>query len=162
MAKLGVWLVMLLMLTGNALAQLADIKTEPLQIFSGSGVHSFMVEVPTTAAGLERGLMYRKSLADKAGMLFDFGDASLPRNMWMKNTYIPLDMLFIGAEGQVLKIVANTKPQSEVIISSDTPARAVLELKGGSAKRLGIQVGDRVMHPSFMAPEALPPTKNAR
>lgn len=128
------------------------LTTEPLQIFAKSAIHNFTVEVARTMPELTQGLMYRKSLANDGGMLFDFGDDSQPRAMWMKNTLIPLDILFLASDGRIVKI-ARGKPKSEAVIDSDNqPIRAVLELKGGATKRLGIAVGDRVMNPLFMPP----------
>jgi uncharacterized membrane protein (UPF0127 family) len=143
--------------TANAAAQTANqasakLTTEPLQIFTKSAIHNFMVEVARTPPELTQGLMHRKSLANAGGMLFDFGDDRQPRSMWMKNTLIPLDILFLANDGRIVKI-AKGKPHSEAIIDSDNqPIRAVLELKGGVTKRLGIAVGDRVMNPLFMPP----------
>jgi uncharacterized protein len=69
--------------------------------------------------------------------------------MWMKNTYIPLDMIFIRADGRIQRIAENTRPESEKIITAGAPVRAVLEVIGGTARKLGIRVGDRVAHPLF-------------
>ena len=130
----------------------AKLATEPLQIFAKSAIHNFMVEVARTPPELTQGLMHRKSLANDGGMLFDFGDDRQPRSMWMKNTLIPLDILFLANDGRIVKI-AKGKPHSETVIDSDNqPIRAVLELKGGTTKRLGIAVEDRVMNPLFMPP----------
>lgn len=119
-----------------------------LEIVSQSGVHVFSVELATTDEERERGLMFRKELPDGHGMLFDF---ETDRNvaMWMKNTLIPLDMIFIRGNGRIANIAENTEPMSTRIIPSRGPVRAVLEVAGGTAKRLGIEVGDRVAHPMF-------------
>ena len=94
------------------------------------------------------GLMFRRELPEGRGMLFDFKqDTNV--SMWMKNTYIPLDMLFIRADGRIQRIAENTEPQSEKIIPAGAPVRAVLEVIGGTARKLGIRAGDRVAHPMF-------------
>ena len=92
--------------------------------------------------------MFRRKLAPDAGMLFDY---KVPQRitMWMKNTYIPLDMLFIGAGGRIVNIAERTVPRSLAAISSDGNAQAVLEVNGGTARRLGIRPGDMVLHPIF-------------
>ena len=95
-----------------------------------------------------QGLMYRQRLPADAGMLFLY-PAARPISMWMKNTAIPLDMLFIGDDGRILHIAERTIPGSTATISSMQPARAVLELNGGTAARLKIQVGDRVLYRTF-------------
>jgi hypothetical protein len=120
-----------------------------LEIVTASGLHRvFNVEVASRPEERERGLMYRQSIAPDAGMLFDF-QQDQPVSMWMKNTFIPLDMLFIAADGTVVKVAANTVPQSLATISSDRPVRAVLEIKGGEAARQGIAPGDHVLHAVF-------------
>ena len=81
-------------------------------------------------------------------MLFDYGSPKLIR-MWMKNTFIPLDMIFLNQQGRIIKIVERTIPKSESIISSNFPARAVLELNGGTTEKLNIRVGDLVKHEIF-------------
>jgi uncharacterized membrane protein (UPF0127 family) len=119
-----------------------------LEIASKTGVHSFTVEIADTEASREKGLMFRKSLPEGAGMLFDF-KSEQPVGFWMENTYIPLDMIFIRADGRIAKIVANTKPLSKDIIPSGVPVLAVLEVAGGTARKLGIEPGDRVANPIF-------------
>ena len=121
---------------------------KPLEIVSQNGVHVFSVEIADTPAERERGLMYRKHLPASEGMLFDF-DSEQNVAMWMKNTFIPLDMLFIGGNGRISHIAADTKPLSTDIISSDGPVRAVLEVAGGTCARLGIKPGDRVAFSIF-------------
>ena len=119
-----------------------------LEIVSQSGVHVFSVELATTDEERERGLMFRKELPDGHGMLFDF-ETERSVAMWMKNTLIPLDMIFIRADGRISNIAESTEPMSTRIIPSRGAVRAVLEVAGGTAKRLGIEVGDRVAHPMF-------------
>jgi hypothetical protein len=124
----------------------ADLRT--LEIVSKTGVHVFSVELAATDAERARGLMFRKELPDGKGMLFDFGREQEVA-MWMKNTLIPLDMIFITAGGRILRIAENTEPMSTHIIASGGPVRAVLEVIGGTAKRYGLGAGDRVAHPWF-------------
>jgi uncharacterized membrane protein (UPF0127 family) len=92
--------------------------------------------------------MFRSSLAPDAGMLFDFKVPTVA-TMWMRNTQIPLDMLFVDANGTIVNIEARAVPESDAVISAAAPVRAVLELNGGTAARLGIAAGDRVLHPIF-------------
>jgi len=119
-----------------------------LAIDTAAGTLQFKVELAVTPAQRQRGLMFRQELAADAGMLFDFGRPA-PVSMWMRNTYIPLDMLFIRDDGHIAKIAPNTEPLSEAVIASGEPVRAVLELRGGISEVLGIKAGDRVVHPMF-------------
>jgi uncharacterized membrane protein (UPF0127 family) len=130
----------------SSLAQAASFQT--LEIVTKSGVQVFSVEMATTEQEKETGLMYRKELADGKGMLFDFSPEQQV-SMWMKNTFIPLDMIFIRADGRILRIAENTEPQSTKIISSGGLAKGVLEVIAGTAKKYGIAPGDRVAHPLF-------------
>jgi hypothetical protein len=123
-------------------------SVQPLEIVTKTGVHVFSVEMATTEQEKETGLMYRKQLADGKGMLFDFTPEQ-EVSMWMKNTYISLDMIFIRADGRILRIAENTEPLSTKIISSGGPAKGVLEVIAGTAQKYGIQPGDRVGHPLF-------------
>src|ERR1700681_4683684 len=109
-------------------AEAASIQ--PLEIVTKSGVQVFSVEMATTDQEKETGLMYRKELADGKGMLFDFSPAQ-EVSMWMKNTYIPLDMIFIRADGRILRIAENTEPMSTKIIPSRGLAKGVLEVSAG-------------------------------
>jgi len=124
----------------------AELKT--LEIASKTGVHVFAVEIADTDATREKGLMFRKSLPEGQGMLFDFHEEQ-PVGFWMQNTYIPLDMIFIRGDGSILRIAENTEPLSTRIIPSGGPVRAVLELIGGSAHKFGIAPGDKVAFPIF-------------
>jgi uncharacterized membrane protein (UPF0127 family) len=126
-------------------------ELEPLEIVTNSGVQVFSVELAKTDKERETGLMYRKELADGRGMLFDFTPEQQV-SMWMKNTFISLDMIFIRADGRILRIAENTEPQSTKIISSGGLAKGVLEVIGGTAKKYGIAPGDRVAHPLFKGP----------
>jgi uncharacterized membrane protein (UPF0127 family) len=119
-----------------------------LEIASKSGVHAFTVEIADTEAAREKGLMYRRSLPEGTGMLFDFHQEQ-DVAFWMQNTYIPLDMIFIRADGRILRIAENTEPMSTRQIPSGGPVRAVLEVIAGTARKLGIASGDRVAHPIF-------------
>ena len=121
---------------------------QPLEIATKSGVQVFSVEMATTAEEKENGLMYRKELPDGKGMLFDFSPEQ-QISMWMKNTYISLDMIFIRADGRILRIAENTEPMSTKIISSGGLAKGVLEVIAGTAQKYGIRPGDRVAHPLF-------------
>jgi len=127
-------------------ARAADFKT--LEIATKSGVQVFSVEVATTEEEKRTGLMYRKELADGRGMLFDFSPEQ-EVSMWMKNTYISLDMIFIRADGRILRIAENTEPQSTKIIPSRGLAKGVLEVIAGTARKYGIAPGDRVAYPLF-------------
>ena len=127
-------------------AQAASIQ--PLEIVTKSGVQVFSVEMATTEEEKTTGLMYRKELADGKGMLFDFSPEQQV-SMWMKNTYISLDMIFIRADGRILRIAENTEPHSTKIISSGGLAKGVLEVIAGTAQKYGIAPGDRVAHPLF-------------
>jgi uncharacterized protein len=124
---------------------------ETLEIATKSGVQVFSVERATTEEEKTTGLMYRKELADGKGMLFDFSPEQQV-SMWMKNTYIPLDMIFIRADGRILRIAENTEPLSTKIISSGGLAKGVLEVIAGTAKKYGIAPGDRVAHSLFNRP----------
>jgi uncharacterized membrane protein (UPF0127 family) len=122
----------------------AELQT--LEIASKSGVHVFSVELAVTDEERERGLMFRRSVPEFTGMLFDF-KRDQEVTMWMKNTYVSLDMIFIQSDGRIRRIAENTEPESLKIIPSGGPVRAVLEVAAGTARRLGIQPGDRVATP---------------
>ena len=119
-----------------------------IEIAGKTGVHVFTVEIADTEAERERGLMYRKELPPGRGMLFDF-HREQQVGFWMKNTLIPLDMIFIDRRGRIVSIAQNAKPLSEDVIMSGGQVRAVLEVIGGTVRRLGIQPGDRVSNPIF-------------
>jgi uncharacterized membrane protein (UPF0127 family) len=121
---------------------------QTLEIASRTGVHAFTVELADTDAEREKGLMFRKELPEGSGMLFDF-HVEAPVGFWMQNTYIPLDMIFIRGDGRILRIAENTEPLSTKIIPSGGPVRAVLEVIGGTARKMGIAPGDRVSSPIF-------------
>lgn len=115
------------------------------------GPHIFQIELATDDEERARGLMFRREMAPDAGMLFDFGQDRRV-SMWMKNTYIPLDILFIKSDGTIVTIAQLTEPHSLKSISSRVSVRAVLELNGGTVARLGIKTGDRVSHALFDVP----------
>ena len=126
----------------------AGSALEPLQITTASGKHDFSVEVMRTDEERAKGLMYRRFMAPNRGMLFDFKTEQTV-NMWMKNTYLPLDMVFVSHAGVVTAVAANTTPFSEELINSGGPAYAVIELNAGVAEELGIAPGASVIHPAF-------------
>ena len=121
---------------------------EQLGIRSSTGDHVFMVEIAVTPQDREAGLMHRRALAADAGMLFDFSKSGNV-SMWMKDTLIPLDMLFIRADGSIANIAERTVPGSLTPIDSHGPVLGVLELNGGTSARLGIKPGDQILHPLF-------------
>lgn len=121
--------------------------TAPLAIANSKTRVNFTVEVATTGPQLEHGLMFRKEMAKDHGMLFIFG-APQHIQMWMKNTIIPLDMLFVNRDGMIAQIVRNAKPESEDIIASvGSDITQVIELNGGAADYYHIATGDRVIYP---------------
>jgi uncharacterized protein len=124
------------------------LKLEPLRIITSNGSIILQIELMRTPDELAKGLMFRQSMADNQGMLFDFG-TERPVSMWMKNTYLALDMVFITSDGKIHRIEENTEPHSEKIISSGVNIRAVLEVKAGTTRRLGIKAGDRITHQLF-------------
>jgi uncharacterized membrane protein (UPF0127 family) len=140
----SIFFAALFLIAAPALAQ----QLERVEIISKSGVHVFDVEMAVTPEQRSTGLMHRKELPRGRGMLFDFeGDG--PIAMWMKNTYVSLDMIFIRSDGTIARIAENTTPLSEQTIPSGVPVKAVLEVVAGTTKRLGIAPGDRVAHRLF-------------
>ena len=131
----------------SSLAQ-APLKHEPLALSMASGEITINVEVAQSGEQKTKGLMFRKSLDERAGMLFPYGQPQ-EITMWMKNTYIPLDMVFIRGDGTIHRIEAMTEPFSEATIASQGLVTAVLELNGGAAARMGLKAGDKVRHPAF-------------
>jgi uncharacterized protein len=122
----------------------AELQT--LEIASKTGVHVISVELAVTDEERERGLMFRRSVPESTGMLFDF-KRDQEVTMWMKNTYVSLDMIFIQSDGRIRRIAENTETESLKIIPSGGPVRAVLEVAAGTARKLGIEPGDRVASP---------------
>jgi uncharacterized membrane protein (UPF0127 family) len=119
-----------------------------LEIASKTGVHVFAVELAETKAQHAKGLMFRRDLPEGQGMLFDF-HREQEVSFWMENTYISLDIIFIRGDGRILRIAENTEPLSTRIIPSGGPVRAVLEVIAGTARKFGIEPGDRVAYPIF-------------
>jgi len=138
-------LVMLLLLPGPVAA---EPRIEKLSIDTASGERLFVVEVVDNDLTRSRGLMNRTSLPQDHGMLFDF-KTERRVSFWMKNTLIPLDMLFVDAQGVIIHIFANAQPHDESPIRSGGKILAVLEINGGLARQLGIMPGDRMNHPIF-------------
>jgi len=124
------------------------MRRDSMKLVTAQGVREIEVEITETPQEKAKGLMFRTELPDNKGMLF-FYDTPQEISMWMRNTYIPLDMVFIRADGVVHRIEARTEPLSESIISSRGDVTACLELAGGAAERLGLRRGDRVEHPLF-------------
>ena len=126
----------------------AQLETSPLTIQTDDGDHAFTVELVDEPEEIRTGLMFRESLNADSGMLFDFGE---PRqaNMWMKNTLIPLDMLFMDSDGKILAIARDAVPGSLRTIGPGVPVKGVLEINGGLAEQLGVLPGDTVKHEIF-------------
>jgi uncharacterized protein len=147
------WLVMLLAgLVVTAIAspmpRAAAQEVVPVIVATAAGEHLFRAELATTPVAQAQGLMFREHLDPDAGMLFLFDP---PRRVafWMKNTLIPLDMIFVDAAGRIVDIAARTEPHSLESQGPDLPVAAVLEINGGMAERLGIAIGDRVRLPAL-------------
>ena len=132
-------------------AKAQSLTTSSLTIDSGGKVLKFTVELASSPREQEIGLMHRNTMAAEHGMLFDFHQEKRA-SFWMRNTFIPLDMLFIRANGEIAAITVDAVPHSETPIGPPQPVQAVLELVGGTAQKLGIKPGDRVHHPIFAAP----------
>lgn len=130
---------------------LGKFETGSLAIVTDAGRHEFKIELALTPEQRGQGLMYRREMAADAGMLFDFAARPGRASMWMKNTFIPLDMLFIKSGGEIESIVERTVPHSLEAVSSRGSVRYVLELNGGTVARLGIGPGDRVELPKKSA-----------
>jgi uncharacterized protein len=126
------------------------MKRETLTISTSSGKTDIATEIAVTPAEQEMGLMFRTSLGDNDGMLFVYSKPQVI-NMWMHNTYVPLDMVFMNRDGTVSRIEAEAEPLSDRVISSATAAAAVLELKAGTARRIGLKAGDQIESPALHA-----------
>lgn len=127
-------------------AAIASESLVPLSIETRKTTHQFQVEIAATEETRRQGLMFREALLPMHGMWFDFGKTQ-PVTMWMKNTPIPLDMLFVDEDGIICTIHRNAKPFSEALLRSSDDVRYVLEILGGSAERLGIRTSDQVTLP---------------
>ena len=138
------------LMAGGALAQSSEItfQKSSLVVVTASREIKFEVELALNDAERSRGLMYREKLGPYDGMLFDFYQDA-PVSFWMKNTLIPLDMVFIAGDGTIKHVHANAVPLSTEAVPSQFPVRAVLEINGGSARLLGIKPGDKVKHSIF-------------
>lgn len=123
-------------------------RLEAVEIVTGRGRARFEVEIAVTPAEQARGLMFRKSLAPDRGMLFIYKRPQ-PAAYWMRNTLIPLDIIYIQADGRILSIVRNARPHDETPLPSGGPVLGVLEIAGGRAAQLGVLPGDRVLHRIF-------------
>jgi uncharacterized membrane protein (UPF0127 family) len=141
-------IVAALLLLCSTAGRAAALERGPLSIVTAQGRHELQVELATTPEQRALGLMFRQSLPADAGMLFAYSHEQ-PISMWMKNTLIPLDMLFIDDKGVIVDIAERAVPGSLAVITASRPARAVLELNGGTASHLAIHRGDRVIHPLF-------------
>lgn len=146
------WLPLFLVL---AACQPKPPEREALQVLSGGVTHAFQVEIADDEQERETGLMNRDSLPVGQGMLFLFPDVR-ERAFWMKNTHIPLDILYISKSGEVISIQKNTMPMNETPLHSFGPAAAVLEINGGQADALGIKPGDRITHRFFEGKGPMP------
>jgi hypothetical protein len=138
----------LLAYRGNGEQGQKRFARDTLDIVTAGGTRTLDIEVAVSPSEQAQGLMFRTELADTAGMLFLHPVAGEIR-MWMRNTYIPLDMVFIRADGTVHRIAERTEPMSEEVIPSNGSVAAVLEIAGGAAQRLGIKPGDTVRHAHF-------------
>jgi len=136
--------VFLVSLASNSIADEVLFAKSHLQIITKSGKHDFTVEIADINEKHERGLMFRKNMPEKNGMIFLFGKERVV-NMWMKDTHIPLDMVFIKKGGTVAKIFADAKPFSLENISSEEKIIAVLELNSGICEKLGIRKNDKIV-----------------
>lgn len=140
---LGTLAALAALLMAAAVAGDVAFERGEVRIETAGGVRLLQVELAETPEQRARGLMFRRSLAPDAGMLFLFPERERP-TMWMANTWLPLDMLFVAADGRVVHVFPNAVPRSRLTISSPHPARMVLELAGGVARSLGIEPGDRL------------------
>ncbi|WP_348770620.1 DUF192 domain-containing protein [Azospirillum sp. TSO35-2] len=143
---------LLLLVAAFPAAALETFQKSKLTIETASGgKFRFDVELALTPAQQAQGLMFRQSMAADAGMLFIY-DRVQPASFWMKNTLIPLDMIFIAADGRIVNIHERAVPESLDGVNSDGPVKAILELNGGMTARLGIHPGDRVVSPDLSKP----------
>lgn len=142
-------LLSLLLLAMCSFSTGADaMRREDMKLHTSKGVKVVSVEITETQDEKMKGLMFRSSLPDDQGMIFAY-DPPREITMWMRNTYIPLDMVFIRPDGVIHRIEAWTRPLSEEIVASKGDVAACLELAGGAAERMGLKAGDRVEHPMF-------------
>ena len=150
MTRLASTIALLILASGaTPRTALAAGPVAPLVVATVSGPHRFTVEWMMTETERERGLMDRKSMPRDHGMLFDFRPRPASVAFWMKDTYLPLDIVFIGPDGRVVSVKHDAKPMDESIIPSNAPTLGVLELDAGVAKAIGLKVGDKVEHAMF-------------
>jgi uncharacterized protein len=142
------FLLVALLLAAVPAWALESFSSSELTVQTAGGPQKFSIELALSDAQMEQGLMFRRSMAPNAGMLFDFKQPT-PVTMWMKNTVIPLDMLFLDTTGKIIDIHERAVPYSTDIIASAVPSRYVIELNGGTVARLGIKLGDQVTSPYF-------------
>ncbi len=146
--RLSAALVFVVFLAASAGLPVRGADLDSLTIETSTGSHAFQIEIADNEAAREHGLMDRRYMAPNHGMLFEF-DRDAPVSFWMKNTYIPLDMIFISPSGIVTRIATDAEPLSERAIPSGGPSIAVLELNGGTAASIELKVGDKVRYPFF-------------
>jgi len=137
-----------LLVWGSAAWADDDIKISTLTIQTPNAIFSFFTEIAVSPDAKERGLMFRQKMPEDQAMLFDFKPPQ-PVQMWMKNTLIPLDMIFVRADGSIAAIAENAVPQSLDVIGVQEPVAAVIELAGGVTRHLGIHKGDHVGGAAF-------------
>ena len=142
------WLVVSILGLERAKAEEIAFETSEIWVESGPNQYHFFVEIAETRSQRQRGLMFRPDLPQNTGMLFDFGEET-QLSMWMKNTFIPLDMLFVNEQGTIHRIVENTTPLSLKTIPGGAPTMVVIEFNAGVTRRLGIRPGDRIIHGIF-------------
>jgi uncharacterized membrane protein (UPF0127 family) len=143
-------LILIVELPGGLASAQTPGPREELTIAGKSGPHEFQVEIADEPRETEFGLMFRRSMGENEGMLFDFGGEE-PRSFWMRNTYIPLDMLFIKGDGTIESIAERTTPLSDKSVPSKGAVRYVLEINAGTSDELGIEPGDKVSGPALEA-----------
>ncbi len=146
-----VLLVVAFALPGTAADVPQRLPSEPLVIETSAGPVTFQTEIADDDRERGTGMMFRQSMAESEAMLFIWPSPE-PVAMWMRNTFVPLDMLFIDKAGSIVHIAREAVPQSLDVISADRDVLAVLEIRGGAAQRLGIAVGDKVKHRAFGSP----------
>lgn len=148
LARLAPAMILAVAFLFASLPERAEAAAQTLEFITSSGAHKFKVEVAETPEARAKGLMFRKSMPRDHGMLFDFATDTTVM-MWMKNTYLPLDMVFVSRQGVVTHIAPDAVPMSEAIISSNGPVHAVIELNAGVAREIGLAPGDKVRHGAF-------------
>ena len=147
---ISISLIFILITVVNANAQSpVEFKKSTIEIKTNKGDYTFLVELALSPSQKSYGLMYRQSMPENHGMLFIY-DKPQVATMWMKNTYIPLDMVFIKSDGIIENIIQRTTPHSLDVLSATNKVRSVLELNAGTISKLGIKAGDEVIHDIFV------------